>query len=61
MGKITPLHDLDYKTVEPLRIYKFSPKYFLTMGEYCRLAWDKIHVLTHGKVSKKQTSTISST
>ena len=32
MGKITPLHDLNYKVIEPLRIYKFSPKYFLTMG-----------------------------
>lgn len=32
MGKVTPLHDLDYRAVEPLRIYKFSPKFFLTMG-----------------------------
>lgn len=32
MGDITPLSDLDYRTVEPLRIYKFNPKYFLTMG-----------------------------
>ena len=32
MGRITPLHDLDHRAVKPLRIYKFSPKYFLTMG-----------------------------
>ena len=32
MGKIIPLHDLDYRVLERLRIYKFSPKYFLTMG-----------------------------
>ncbi|KAI4117708.1 MAG: hypothetical protein LQ338_007502, partial [Usnochroma carphineum] len=32
MGKILPLHDFDYRAIEPLRIYKFSPKYFLTMG-----------------------------
>ncbi|KAI4148968.1 MAG: hypothetical protein L6R39_002641, partial [Caloplaca ligustica] len=31
MGKVTPLHDFDYRAVEPLRIYKFSPRYFLTM------------------------------
>lgn len=36
MGKVTPLHDLDYRVVEPLRIYKFSPKYFLTMGGWTR-------------------------
>jgi len=36
MGKITPRHDLDYQVVEPLRIYKFSPKYFLTMGGWTR-------------------------
>lgn len=41
MGKITPLHDLDYKTVEPLRIYKFSPKYFLTMGESTLLRYTR--------------------
>lgn len=32
MGKITSLSDLDYRAVKPLRIYKFSPSYFLTMG-----------------------------
>ena len=36
MGKVTPLHDLDYRAVEPLRIYKFSPKFFLTMGVWTR-------------------------
>ena len=36
MGKVTPLHDFDYRAVEPLRIYKFSPKYFLTMGGWTR-------------------------
>ena len=33
MGRVTPLLDFDYRTVEPSRIYKFNPKYFLTMGE----------------------------
>ena len=38
MGAITPLNDLDHLAVEPLRIYKFRPRFFLTMG-----AW--IHTL----------------
>ena len=33
MGEITPLENFDYRTVNPLRIYKFPPKHFLTMGE----------------------------
>ena len=36
MGEITPLHDVDHRKIEPLRIYKFSPKYFLTMGGWTR-------------------------
>jgi hypothetical protein len=32
MGDIVPLTDLDWKTEEPRTIYKFNPKYFLTMG-----------------------------
>lgn len=32
MGTIAPLQDFDYRTAEPLRVYKFQPKYFLTMG-----------------------------
>ena len=32
MGEIKALQGLDYRTVKPLRIYKFNPKYFLTMG-----------------------------
>lgn len=40
MGKITPLHDLDYRAVEPSRIYKFNPKYFLTMGGWTRCSAD---------------------
>ena len=31
-GPVTPLKDFDYQTSEPPSIYKFSPKYFLTMG-----------------------------
>lgn len=33
MGKVAPLLGFDYRKFEPLRIYKFKPKYFLTMGE----------------------------
>ncbi|KAK5129044.1 hypothetical protein LTR85_000377 [Meristemomyces frigidus] len=32
MGGVVPLHNLDYREVVPRRIYKFNPKYFLTMG-----------------------------
>lgn len=32
MGDIIPLTDFDWKTEEPRKIYKFNPKYFLTMG-----------------------------
>lgn len=32
MGLITPLHDFDYKIAKPPRVYKFVPKYFMTMG-----------------------------
>lgn len=32
MGLITPLPDFNYKTVKPPRVYKFVPKYFMTMG-----------------------------
>lgn len=32
MGAIQPLTELNWETVEPKRVYKFSPKYFLTMG-----------------------------
>jgi hypothetical protein len=32
MGVIQPLTDFKWETVEPKIIYKFSPKYFLTMG-----------------------------
>lgn len=33
MGQITPSSDLDYRTIKPERIYRFNPKYFLTMGK----------------------------
>ncbi len=33
MGVIEPLLNLDWATEEPRKIYKFSPKYFLTMGK----------------------------
>jgi hypothetical protein len=32
MGVIHSLTDLKWETVEPKRVYKFSSKYFLTMG-----------------------------
>ncbi|RDW57793.1 hypothetical protein BP5796_12594 [Coleophoma crateriformis] len=32
MGAIEPLTEFDWKTQEEERIYKFNPKYFLTMG-----------------------------
>lgn len=32
-GPITSLKDFDYQASEPPSIYKFSPKYFLTMGK----------------------------
>ncbi|KUJ17151.1 uncharacterized protein LY89DRAFT_646318 [Mollisia scopiformis] len=32
MGAIEPLSNLKWETEEPRKIYKFSPKYFLTMG-----------------------------
>ncbi|KIW15240.1 hypothetical protein PV08_05285 [Exophiala spinifera] len=32
MGAITPLEDYDYSNAEPRRVYKFQPKYFMTMG-----------------------------
>lgn len=34
MGAIESLTDLKWETEEPRKIYKFSPKYFLTMGKY---------------------------
>lgn len=33
MGVIEPLSTLDWAAEEPRKIYKFSPKYFLTMGK----------------------------
>jgi hypothetical protein len=33
MGVIEPLTDLNWEKVEPKKVYKFSPKYFLTMGK----------------------------
>ena len=32
MGDIAPLSNLSWTTEEPRKIYKFNPKYFLTMG-----------------------------
>ncbi|KAL8717408.1 MAG: hypothetical protein Q9225_005339 [Loekoesia sp. 1 TL-2023] len=43
MGKVTPLHDFDYRVTEPLRIYKFKPEHFLTMG----LQKTDINCITH--------------
>ena len=37
MGAIEPLDDLDHRLVELDRIYKFSAKFFLTMGMYHHL------------------------
>lgn len=34
MGAITPLLDFDYRQAEPLRVYRFQPKYFITMGMF---------------------------
>ncbi|TVY43884.1 hypothetical protein LSUB1_G002034 [Lachnellula subtilissima] len=43
MGDVIPLKDFDWKTEEPRKIYKFSPKYFLTMG----LQNTNINFITH--------------
>ncbi|KAH7024784.1 uncharacterized protein B0I36DRAFT_332031 [Microdochium trichocladiopsis] len=32
LGTITPLTDYDYLHAEPRRVYKFQPKFFMTMG-----------------------------
>lgn len=57
MGEIVPLTDLDWKTEQPERIYKFADKYNLTMGE-C-LSTDVMPKVLTVQASGRQTSTRS--
>lgn len=39
MGSIEPFNTSDWENIPPRKIYKFKPKYFLTMGSPPRLGW----------------------
>lgn len=57
MGEIIPLVNLNWKTEEPRKIYKFNPKYFLTMGILRSSLELTLYTLTFRQDFKTQIST----